>query len=221
MRRDRLCDQTSLVSCLYSKIKRPGCETDYSPISHAQTRNVWSNISHYSIRLHEVVLNLVSGKYTFTRGHSYGQEFKAYSGRQGNFCRLIPVVARSEAWVCGNSLAGVAGSHRAWGMNVCPLWVLSVVRWRPLRRADHSSRGVVPRVVCLNMISKPRKGGGPGLPGLSNHKKETHPVNDHKNRRRNHSLADVTAQRTEKASGRRRSRWKVCSCRNHRPTLKI
>jgi hypothetical protein len=28
--------------------------------------------------------------------------------------------------------------------------VLRVVRWRPLRRADRSSRGVVPTVVCLN-----------------------------------------------------------------------
>jgi len=28
------------------------------------------------------------------------------------------VAARSEAWVCGNSLAEVAGSHHAWVVNV-------------------------------------------------------------------------------------------------------
>jgi hypothetical protein len=29
------------------------------------------------------------------------------------------VAARSEAWVYGRSLAGVAGSNLAWGMDVC------------------------------------------------------------------------------------------------------
>jgi hypothetical protein len=43
------------------------------------------------------------------------------------------------------------------------LWVLYVVRYRSLRRADHSSRGVLPSVVCLSVIAKPRKKrGGPG-----------------------------------------------------------
>jgi hypothetical protein len=32
-------------------------------------------------------------------------------------------------------------------MDICLLWVLCVVRYRPLRRADHSSRGVLPTVV--------------------------------------------------------------------------
>jgi len=32
-------------------------------------------------------------------------------------------------------------------MDVRPLWVLCVVRWRSLRRADYSSRGVLPTVV--------------------------------------------------------------------------
>jgi hypothetical protein len=31
-----------------------------------------------------------------------------------------------------------------------------------LRRADHSSRGVVPTVVCLSVISNPQQGGGLG-----------------------------------------------------------
>ena len=31
----------------------------------------------------------------------------------------IPVAARSEAWVCGRSLAGIVGSNPAGGMDVC------------------------------------------------------------------------------------------------------
>ena len=34
---------------------------------------------------------------------------------------------------------------------------------RSLRRADHSSRGVLPTVVCLSVIVKPQPRGGPGL----------------------------------------------------------
>jgi hypothetical protein len=33
----------------------------------------------------------------------------------------IPVAARSKAWVCGRSLAGVAGLNPARGMDVCLL----------------------------------------------------------------------------------------------------
>ena len=36
----------------------------------------------------------------------------------------IPVPARSKAWVCGRSLAGITGSNRAGFMDVCLLWVL-------------------------------------------------------------------------------------------------
>ena len=61
----------------------------------------------------------------------------------------IPVAARTKAWVCGSSLAGIAGSNPAGSMDVCILGVLCVVRYRPLRRADHSSRGVLPNVVCV------------------------------------------------------------------------
>ena len=52
----------------------------------------------------------------------------------------IPVDARSKAWVYGRSLAGILGSNPAGGMDVCLL---------SLRRADHSSRGVLPSAVCL------------------------------------------------------------------------
>ena len=41
---------------------------------------------------------------------------------------LIPVVARSKAWVGGLSLAGIAGSNPAGGMDVCLLWMLWVVK---------------------------------------------------------------------------------------------
>jgi hypothetical protein len=42
--------------------------------------------------------------------------------------RPIPVIAQSKAWVKGRSLAGIVGSNRAGGMDVCLLWVLCVVR---------------------------------------------------------------------------------------------
>ena len=38
---------------------------------------------------------------------------------------LIPVAARSKAWVCGRSLTGIAGSKPTWGKDV--LSVVSVV----------------------------------------------------------------------------------------------
>jgi hypothetical protein len=56
----------------------------------------------------------------------------------------ISVVARSKAWVYGGSLAGIAGSNPAGGINVSLLRMLCVVRQRSLRRTDHSSRGVLP-----------------------------------------------------------------------------
>jgi hypothetical protein len=48
-----------------------------------------------------------------------------------------------KAGQSGRSLAGIVGSNPAGGMDVCLLWVLCVVRWRSLRRADHSSRGIL------------------------------------------------------------------------------
>jgi hypothetical protein len=47
-------------------------------------------------------------------------------------------------------------------MDFCLWWVLCVVRQRSLGRVDHSSRGVLPSVVCLSLIVKPRQWGGPG-----------------------------------------------------------
>ena len=41
---------------------------------------------------------------------------------------LIPAVARSKAWVCGRSFAGIVGSNPAGCMDGCRLWVSCVVR---------------------------------------------------------------------------------------------
>ena len=50
----------------------------------------------------------------------------------------LPVAARSKAWVCNRSPAGIAGSNAAGGMSV----VLCVVRHRPLRRAGHRPKSL-------------------------------------------------------------------------------
>jgi hypothetical protein len=60
------------------------------------------------------------------------------------------VAALSKEWVCGPSFAGTEGLNPAGGIHVCLLGVFSVVRQSCLRRADHSSRGVLLSVVCLN-----------------------------------------------------------------------
>ena len=59
----------------------------------------------------------------------------------------VPVAARSNAKVYGRSPAEIVGLNPTGGKDVCLLWVLCVVRQRPLRRIDHSSRGVLPIVV--------------------------------------------------------------------------
>jgi len=61
----------------------------------------------------------------------------------------IPVAAGSKAWDCGRWLFGIAGSNHAERIDICLLWVLCVVRQRSLRRADHSSKGVLPSDMCL------------------------------------------------------------------------
>ena len=57
------------------------------------------------------------------------------------------MAAQSKAWIYGRSLDGIAGSNPARGMDVCLLRVLWIVKYKSLRRADHSSR-VLPSVVC-------------------------------------------------------------------------
>ena len=64
----------------------------------------------------------------------------------------IAVVARSKAWVCRCLLRlWVRMPPGAW---MCLLWVLYTVRKRSLRRADHSSTGVLPTVVCRSVWSR-------------------------------------------------------------------
>jgi len=57
----------------------------------------------------------------------------------------IPVAARYKAWNCGRSLPGIVGSNPAGGVNVCSCecYVLS-------GGGRHSSREVLPSVVCLS-----------------------------------------------------------------------
>jgi hypothetical protein len=45
-----------------------------------------------------------------------------------NYYQPKPVAARSNMWVCGRSIAGIAGSNHAVGMDVCILSVLCVAR---------------------------------------------------------------------------------------------
>ena len=49
--------------------------------------------------------------------------------------------------------------------------VVCVFRYRSLRRADHSSRGVLPSAVCLSVIEEPYR-GSLGLLGLLSHEKK-------------------------------------------------
>jgi len=65
------------------------------------------------------------------------------------------VAKPSKSWVCDLSLAGFVGPNPAGGIGVCLLSGV-LVRERPLPRADHSSRGILPNMVCLSVIVKPR-----------------------------------------------------------------
>jgi len=73
------------------------------------------------------------------------------------YCHLpgpIPVAGQSKAWGCSRSLDGMVGSNPAGIMDASLMGVLCVVKEGSLRRADHSSRGVLPNVVCLSVITK-------------------------------------------------------------------
>ena len=72
---------------------------------------------------------------------------------------------QSKAWFCARSLARIGGSNPTGGMDVCLLWVLCVFRLMCLRRADHSTRGVLPSVVCLCVMEKLRQWEGLGPVG--------------------------------------------------------
>ena len=57
------------------------------------------------------------------------------------------------------SPAEIVGSNPTGGMDICLLWVSCVVRYRSLRRADHSSRGVLPTVLRRYVWSRNFKNG--------------------------------------------------------------
>ena len=59
----------------------------------------------------------------------------------------------------GRSPAYIVGSNPTGGMDICLLWVSCVVRQRSLRRADHSSRGVIPTLLRRCVWSRNIKNG--------------------------------------------------------------
>ena len=65
----------------------------------------------------------------------------------------VPMAARSKAYVCGRSLAKIVGSNPTGGHGC--LSVVSVVCCQKSRpRADHSSREVLPTMVCRCVCSR-------------------------------------------------------------------
>jgi hypothetical protein len=102
---------------------------------------------------------LLAVHYTRLRGRGQ-RRINWDAGYVGNklytLLQMIPMAAHSKGWDCGRSISGSAGSNPPGGMDVSLLWVLYVFRWRSLWRADHSSRGVLPSLVCLSVIVKPR-----------------------------------------------------------------
>ena len=57
---------------------------------------------------------------------------------------------------CDHESSIMRRTCHAGGLDVSHLWVLCVVRYRSLQWADHSSKGVLPSVVCLSVIMNPR-----------------------------------------------------------------
>ena len=60
--------------------------------------------------------------------------------------RISPILVAvwAKVWVCGRSFTGIVGSNPAGSTDVCLLRVLRVVRYRCLRRAGYSNRGILP-----------------------------------------------------------------------------
>jgi hypothetical protein len=64
-----------------------------------------------------------------------------------------PMAARPKAWVCGRLLAGIAGSHRAGGMDVC---LVSVVFCQvEVSATGRSPRSVESYRVCVCCVNNP------------------------------------------------------------------
>jgi hypothetical protein len=63
-----------------------------------------------------VFKQLVPQKLVYSYGKSVAEITFSFT-----LCQPIPVAARSKAWVCGRSLAGIVGSNDTEGMDVCLL----------------------------------------------------------------------------------------------------
>ena len=85
--------------------------------------------------------------------YKLGVTFKLLVLCSGYYKVMIPVASRYEAWVCDSLLAGIAGSNPAVDIYVyCDCCVFS-------GRVDHSSRGVLPSLVCrISVMANPHKG---------------------------------------------------------------
>jgi hypothetical protein len=91
------------------------------------------------------------------------QEYKRDYIRYIRYIRYMPisVAVRSMVWVCSRSLAGIAGSNPAGDMDVSR----ECCAWSGRSLCDGLitlSREVLPSVVCLRVIVKPRQCGGRG-----------------------------------------------------------
>jgi hypothetical protein len=73
--------------------------------------------SHYMLQLRYIRVPIHCKERNIINVLFYGNEYSP-----------SPVAARSMAWVCGSSLAAIAGLSLAGGMDFCLYWVLCVVR---------------------------------------------------------------------------------------------
>jgi hypothetical protein len=66
----------------------------------------------------------------------------------------MSVAALSAAWVYGRSLSGIVALNPTGIMNFLMLGLLCVVRRKSLEWADHSTRGVLPSMMCLRVFAE-------------------------------------------------------------------
>jgi len=88
-----------------------------------------------------------------------------YYNNSKKICSRFPtsLVTRSKACVCSRSLSGTVVSNPAVVTGVLSLVGVFVIKQKFMRRADHSSREVLPSVVPpMSATARHRKGGGGG-----------------------------------------------------------